>query len=202
MVKGSMPNLIKRIKRHFYHFFIGDKILKFGHPTEIFDGDRVWLISDMHFNHRNMLKWCRPEFHNVQQMNSRLIQNWNYHVNRNDRVFCLGDFGDSRFLRKLNGKVTLAKGNHDKKQWNRQFVVQYKDLKLLFLHDPDSTMTNWFDGDWIIHGHHHINTPFVDVHRKRVNVSVEVINYTPISMEHLYQILQESKGYNDNRPVL
>ncbi|PKL63634.1 MAG: hypothetical protein CVV32_12690 [Methanomicrobiales archaeon HGW-Methanomicrobiales-3] len=198
----GMPNLIKRIKRHLYNFFIGEKIIKFGHPIDILDGNRVWLISDMHFNHRNILKWSRPEFRNVQEMNRRLISNWNHHVGKNDRVFCLGDFGDQRFMRKLNGKITLAKGNHDHRQWNRQFVVKYKDMKFLFIHDPDYQMTNWFDGDWIIHGHTHNNTPFIDIGRKRVNVSVEVINFTPITMEHLYQLLKESPNYRENRPLL
>jgi hypothetical protein len=35
-----------------------------------------------------------------------------------------------------------------------------------------------------------------------VNVSVEVINFTPITMEHLYQLLKESPNYRENRPLL
>ena len=185
---GYMSDLIKKIKRHFYNFFIGNRIIKFGNPIEILDGNRVWLISDMHFSHRKLLGWSRPEFHNVKEMNNRMISNWNHRVGNYDRVFCLGDFWDNRYLRRLNGKITLAKGNHDKKQWNRQFVVKYKDMKFLFLHDPDSRMTDWFDGDWIIHGHTHINSPFIDIARKRVNVCVEMINYTPISMEEIYAL--------------
>jgi calcineurin-like phosphoesterase family protein len=75
-------------------------------------------------------------------------------------------------------------------------------MKFLFIHDPDYHMTNWFDGDWIIHGHTHTNTPFIDISRKRVNVSVEMINYTPLTMERLYQILKESPNYLENRPLL
>jgi len=129
------------------------------------------------------------------------MANWNFHVGQYDRVFCLGDFGDARMLKQLNGKITLAKGNHDNKQWNRQFVISYRDMEFLVLHDPDSYATNWFDGDWIIHGHTHVNSPFIDINKKRVNVSVEAINYTPITMEEIYSIIQESKSYNDNRPV-
>lgn len=197
---GYMSNLLKKIKHRFYNFFIGDKIIKFGNPVEVLDGNRVWLISDMHFSHGKLLGWSRPEFHNVREMNNRMVSNWNYHVGTYDRVFCLGDFWDNRYLGRLNGKITLAKGNHDKKQWNRQFIVKYKDMKFLLLHDPDSQITNWFDGDWIIHGHTHINTPFIDIARRRVNVCVERINYTPISMEEIYKIVQESKNYHDNRP--
>jgi calcineurin-like phosphoesterase family protein len=194
-----------RIKHHFYKIFIGNRQIKFDSPTsgEIINGKRVWFISDMHFGHNNIIKWCRPEFRNLKDMHKRMIANWNFHVSRNDRVFCLGDFGDSRVLKKLNGKVTLVKGNHDKKQWNKQFVLKYRDMKFLVLHDPDDPKndSSWFDGDWIIHGHTHVNSPFVNIKRNRVNVSVEVINYTPISMEEIYSILQESETYHGNRSV-
>lgn len=197
-----MKHFISKVKNYFYRKLIGDRIIKFGNPIEIIDGNRVWFISDMHFGHRNIIKWCRPEFRNLRDMHKRIISNWNYHVGNYDRVFCLGDFGDARNLRRLKGKITLAKGNHDKKQWNKQFIIQYRDMKFLVLHDPDSMTTNWFDGDWIIHGHTHINSPFIDIGRKRINVSVEAINFSPITMAQIYDIVQESKNYHDNRPVL
>jgi len=196
-----MSHFIRKVKNFFYRTFIGNRIVRFGNTIDVIDGKRVWFISDMHFGHRNIIQWCRPEFRNLNEMHRRLISNWNFVVGRYDRVFCLGDFGDFRLFRKLKGKITLAKGNHDNKQWSKQYVLRYRGMKFLVLHDPDSLATNWFDGDWIIHGHTHINTPFIDIRRKRVNVSVEVINYTPITMEDIYNIIQESKNFRDNRPV-
>lgn len=196
-----MPYFFRKVKNFFYRLFIGNRIVRFGDTVDVIDGKRVWFISDMHFGHKNIIRWCRPEFHNLKDMHRRLISNWNVHVGRYDRVFCLGDFGDFRLFKKLKGKITLAKGNHDKKQWNRQFVLNYRGMKFLVLHDPDYLATNWFYGDWIIHGHTHINSPFIDIRRKRVNVSVEAINYTPITMEEIFNIIQESKNYRDNRPV-
>lgn len=194
-----MSYSLQKIKHFFYKTFIGNQIIKFENPIKVINGNHVWFISDMHFGHRNIINWCRREFKNTKTMHQRLISNWNFHVGHYDRVFCLGDFGDFRHFKKLNGKITLVKGNHDNKQWNKQYIIQYRDLKFLALHDPDSRDTSWFDGDWIIHGHTHINSPFIDISRKRVNVSVEVINYTPISMEEIYTIVQESKNYNTNR---
>jgi calcineurin-like phosphoesterase family protein len=133
-----------------------------------------------------------------------MISNWNFNVGNFDRVFCLGDFGDFRYKKQLKGKITISKGNHDRKQWDIQFILKYRDIKFLVLHDPDDSRnaTDWFDGDWIIHGHTHLNSPFIDVFKKRVNVSCEVINFTPINLEELYNILMDSKDYNDNRTVL
>ena len=194
-----MSHFYEKIKNQFIKSLFGNRIME---NEEILDGEKVWFISDMHFGHRNIIKWCRHDcFKNLKQMNERMISNWNYHVGSYDRVFCLGDFGDFRYKRRLKGKITIAKGNHDRKQWNRQYVLKYKGLKFLILHDPDDD-SNWFDGDWIIHGHTHINTPFIDIINKRVNVSVEMINYTPITMEKIYKIVEESKTYKDNRKYL
>lgn len=76
--------------------------------------------------------------------------------------------------------------------------MKYRDLKFLVVHNPDDN-TRWFNDGWIIHGHTHVNTPFIDIHRKRVNVSCEMINYTPITMEKIYSIIKESVNYRDNR---
>jgi calcineurin-like phosphoesterase family protein len=191
-----MSRILRKIKNFFYKVFIGNRIMK---NDEILDGERVWFISDMHFGDRNIIKWCRGEyFKNLYQMHQRMISNWNYHVGIFDRVFCLGDFGDFGFKQQLKGKITLAKGNHDNKQWNRQYILKYRDMKFLILHDPDNA-TNWFTGGWIIHGHTHVNSPFIDITNMRVNVSVEMINFTPISMESIYNIVKESANFKDDR---
>ena len=204
----NSSHFIKKIKLLIYNIFIGNRIQKSKgtHWNEILDGKRVWFISDMHFDHENIIKWCRSgSFKNIKQCNGRIIQNWNYHVGTYDRVYCLGDVGNFHLLKKLKGKITIAKGNHDGRQWDTQYILEYRGLKFLVLHDPDDSDhndTSWFDGDWIIHGHTHINSPFIDIRRKRVNVSCEVINYSPICMEDIYSIIQESNNYNGNRDVL
>lgn len=194
-----MTKFFRKLSSSAYNFFIGNKILK---DDEILDGKRVWFVSDPHFSHRNIIKYCRSDcFRNLQEMHSRIISNWNYKVGKHDRVYCLGDFGNFKFKKYLNGRITLAKGNHDKRQWNRQYILKYKDLTFLVIHDPYDA-TEWFNQGWIIHGHSHNNSPFIDIRRGKINVSVEVINYTPINMEDLYKIIKESKDYCANRQFL
>jgi len=199
-----MPSLPKKFSKFVYDNVTRDKIWREikANNWEILDGNRFWLISDMHFNHRKILHCCRIDcFSTLQQMNKKMVDNWNYQVGNFDKVLNVGDFGDWRYIKKLNGSTTIAKGNHDKKQWNRQYVLNYLDMKFLVVHDPNNA-TSWFDGDWIIHGHTHLNTPFIDIYRKRVNVCVEVINYSPINIKDLYGIIQESKNYKDVRWTL
>jgi len=81
-----------------------------------------FYISDLHLDHANMLKFepeSRP-FENIDQMNRALIQYWNDKVGPYDDVYILGDFcfdnngrRATEFLKQLNGKKYLIKGNHD-----------------------------------------------------------------------------------------
>jgi len=199
--------LVKKIRLFLYTTFIGNRIQKSKgtHAYRILDGRRVWFISDMHFDENKILKWCRrPFFRDVIQSNHRIIKNWNDHVGNYDRVYCLGDVGNEHLLQELKGKITVTRGNHDGRQWDTQYILEYRGMKILVIHDPDDpgNDTGWFDGDWIIHGHTHVNSPFIDIRKKRVNVSCEVINFSPISMEDIYTIIQESKNYRANRAVL
>ncbi|MDP3443476.1 MAG: hypothetical protein Q8T08_11520, partial [Ignavibacteria bacterium] len=51
-----------------------------------------------------------------------------------------------------------------------------------------------FDG-WIIHGHHHNNNtewfPFFCPEKKRINVSVELVKYQPVSLDFIVSLIKE-----------
>lgn len=59
----------------------------------------IWLISDTHFNHANILKFTdsrtglpvRPGFESVDHMNEHMIERWNSVVKPGDIVYHLGD---------------------------------------------------------------------------------------------------------------
>lgn len=57
-----------------------------------FDGSRVFFTSDTHFNHTNIIRFCERPFERVDEMNEKLIDNWNSVVSPEDFVFHLGDF--------------------------------------------------------------------------------------------------------------
>ncbi len=93
----------------------------------------TWFVSDLHLNHRNIIKYCNRPWNSgmdengnivvtdedVERMNEDLIRNWNSVVGKNDVVYNLGDFalGDRsripEFVSRLNGKINLVMGNHD-----------------------------------------------------------------------------------------
>ena len=80
----------------------------------------IYFTSDTHFGHARIIELCARPFANVDEMNEALIQKWNAVVGPDDVVYHLGDFfmgpKETVLLRKrLNGKIVLIKGNHDKK---------------------------------------------------------------------------------------
>ena len=89
----------------------------------------IWFTSDMHLGHKNILKFCNRPFDNVEEMNFKLIENWNSKVKENDIVFNLGDvaFGNPSFIKdclsQLKGKHYLIIGNHDLKNLNNKSVL-------------------------------------------------------------------------------
>jgi len=87
----------------------------------------IWVISDTHFRHSNILKFTdshtkklvRPGFSDVDEMDEYMIQQWNSVVKEGDIVYHLGDvlIGDIEWFKKnwprLKGSKRLIVGNHD-----------------------------------------------------------------------------------------
>ena len=79
-----------------------------------------YLISDTHFNHLNIIKYCNRPFETVEEMNEFIIQKWNNTISNDDTVYFLGDFclGNREKVielgHRLNGHKILILGNHDR----------------------------------------------------------------------------------------
>lgn len=166
--------------------------------------ERVWAISDTHFWHHNIIKYCERPFINVEQMNTQMVLSWNEHVKKNDLVFHLGDvsFGDAEqtidILSQLNGRLVLIAGNHDRHtKWkkkdptllNRFFleIVDYKrynhyGLKFVLCHFP---FASWERNYINLHGHTH--GKYKDQNRQ-LDVGVDVIGYAPILLDEAYSL--------------
>lgn len=176
----------------------------------------IYLISDLHLDHKNIMGYCDRPFSSVEEMNRTIIDNWNEVVEEDDFVYLVGDlaFGRRRskmryWLKKLNGNVILILGNHDKGYLDSivhadKCVLFYKGKKFLLIHDPK--MVNSGD-DWVIHGHEHNNKPekypFMNGKNRTINVSVELINYTPISLDFLVDKMEDVVYWKaiDKEPV-
>lgn len=156
----------------------------------------TWLISDTHFDHNNIIRYCGRPFSSVTEMNTVLLDNWNSLVQPQDTIYFLGDLAFGRgsrpaqwWLRQLKGNIMLIKGSHDNGLSAPHYRILHTALgDTLLLHDP-ADIPDWWPG-WTIHGHSHNTRPFIDPESKLVNVSVEAIDYRPVSLERIIERTQ------------
>ena len=164
-----------------------------------------FVISDLHLGHANICKFLRSDgitkvrpWDNPDEMNEALIENWNRVVSPNDVVYNLGDVVINRryleLLPRLNGDQRLILGNHDifhHDDYSKYFSRIHGSLKLdnyILSHYPVhvDSITQWCTEN--IHGHIHEK----DIPDARYyNVSVENINYTPVSLDELKLLIQK-----------
>ena len=51
-----------------------------------------YFISDLHFGHLNIIRLDNRPFTTLEEMDNKLIENWNNTVTRDDTIYILGDF--------------------------------------------------------------------------------------------------------------
>lgn len=163
---------------------------------------KIYLISDTHFGHRNIIRYCHRPFDSTDEMNRVMMENWNNTVNDQDLVYFAGDLGFRRhptryWLERLRGQIVFIKGNHDDGSVSSQSqaVFEYGGKRFYVSHYPSAAPTDWTD--WVIHGHKHNNDlnnfPFINGARKTINVSVELIDYKPACLDDFIEDLDGIK---------
>ena len=79
----------------------------------------IRYISDLHFDHADIIAFDNRPFDSVEEMNETLIARWNGVVGPEDFTWILGDFcaGEParwrEILSRLRGRKGLVVGNHD-----------------------------------------------------------------------------------------
>lgn len=177
----------------------------------------IFLTSDTHFNHLNILSYepeSRP-FANVEEMNEVIIERWNSVVSPEDEVYHLGDFfmgqltGIEPILNRLNGKITLIRGNHDQKNRIKIYeehgievknleYIQYKGKFFILCHFPianeefmrmvindNSEVVN-------LYGHVHSNAPKGYLNGT-YHVGMDTNNLTPISIQQIWEEIEKER---------
>ena len=190
----------------------------------------IWISSDFHFNHENILKFRDSttgvhvrgdRFQSVTEMNEYMIEQHNRTVKPGDIFYTLGDVfmgeGSREWFKKnwprLNGRKRLIVGNHDDIKFlssggfcqKVQMWRMFPEFGLMFSHVPlhiSSMYKHSIDRPLFgIHGHIHQNSSPVGPYR---NVCVEKTDYSPV---HIETLAEEAKKYfNDqwetDRPLL
>lgn len=165
-----------------------------------------YVISDHHFGHANIIEYCDRPFGSVGEMNATLLDRHYETVDSGDVLVHLGDVAMDmqngaetvEYFEQLDGDV-LIRGNHDVglDPGEAPFpvvescIVRHGDYRFYCTHRPEDVPDGW-DG-WVLHGHHHNNDtetyPFVAYDERRINVSSELLDYRPVTLETVTSLL-------------
>lgn len=158
-------------------------------PTQFPFDDQTWIISDTHFLHDNIDRYCnRPD-----GWQETIIENWNRLIRPEEIVFHVGDLALGKkeniegLASKLNGRLYLMRGNHDRRSngfYQRLGITLVPDphlmnqpsgINLVFSHRPIVPLE---PGVFNLHGHIH-NGVAPELGARQVNLCVEVRDYRP-----------------------
>lgn len=157
------------------------------------DLNHLWFTSDTHFGHEKTLNKAARPFNNTNEMDKEIIKNWNNIVKPNDVVYHLGDFGDLENIKKLNGRIRLIMGNHERKEgltkekllesgfeevYEHSTIIIADDLLMTLCHEPSKHNKNMFN----LFGHLH---NLVLLKEFGVNVGVDAQHFRPINMDRI-----------------
>jgi calcineurin-like phosphoesterase family protein len=152
----------------------------------------VFFAGDGHFGQKGVSNF-RKRFDSDLEHNAFIIENWFSTIGKRDTVYCLGDWVFDKkslsIMAALPGRKILLPGNHDKLRAREYLDVfddiigirSYKGLAWL-THCPMHPQELY--GKFNLHGHIHRNT-IQDV--RYVNVCMENIGYTPITLEDIME---------------
>ena len=155
-----------------------------------------YFISDTHFGHKNVIRFCNRPWKTVQEMNDGMVEIWNDHITDADRVFVVGDvfLMDSKdatpIINSLNGYKILIAGNHDRSEktmlscgfdeYHREYDYELDGFGIGLINHypmPDTVIVNR-GYNFLIHGH--IHDPPV-IRGLKINVAVDINDFKPIS---------------------
>lgn len=159
--------------------------------------NKVWIWSDTHFGHVNIIKYCNRPFKDIDDMDQTLERNWHNTVGPDDLLINCGDFTfkdttkANALIDRCPGTSLLIIGNHDYKKRNvlrpltfdfisESETFEFEGHEFILSHVPRLIRT--LGTAFNIHGH--IHDKFYEdngkISKYHSCVSVEHTNYKPV----------------------
>lgn len=186
----------------------------------------IYYTADTHFRDQAIMRKCQRPFKTLQEMEKKLINNWNCKINDDDDVYVLGDVVNENdqeaieVIRSLKGHKHLIVGNHDHvlldKLKNDGVFESIKFIELILDNNRKVCVCHYPLMDWIardensvlIYGHIHNKTRNNGIIYKKMkdfyagvpayNCGVDVCGFEPRTLDELI-ILKEA---NRNEPYI
>lgn len=166
----------------------------------------IYVISDTHFGHANIIRHCDRPFASADEMDAVLIENWNSVVSEDDDVYIVGDFAykvdhPEKYADMLKGRKHLVAGNHDRKNLKspefRKRFVEIKDMKtirhdgtsIVLCHYPLAEWDGMYRGAYHFFGHIHNNDNRAQQIMRSIenayNVGADSLGFTPRTIDEI-----------------
>lgn len=183
----------------------------------------IFFTADLHFGHKNIIRFDNRPFTTVEEMDRVLIERWNKKVKNEDTVYILGDvswYDDQKtceILSQLHGKKVLILGNHDRVRGHVrkcfEEICSYKEITLpcnihvVLCHYPITFFNRHHYGAYMFYGHVHNSHEWkmtenykygleqLDIKCNMFNVGCMVRNYEPVTFD---EILQQEERKNNH----
>ena len=187
--------------------------------------DKVYFTSDTHYFHKNIMEFSNRPFKDVDHMNDVLVDTWNSVVDPDDTVYHCGDVSlgpsnkTNNLLQRLNGKIHLIIGNHEKsilsnngckdrfESINQYLTVKVPDedarggnQEIFMCHYAMRVWDKSHHGKWHLYGHSHDSLEH-EVWGRSMDCGVDSAarilgSYIPFSYREIKQIMskREFKG--------
>lgn len=179
----------------------------------------IYLTSDLHFCHNRDFLYSPRGFTCVEDMNNRIVSNWNAIIRETDDVYVLGDLMLNNdvdglcLVECLRGRLHIVRGNHDSDrrielyrtchnvvEVENSLYLHYNGYHFYLTHYP--TITSNFDFDKPLKarlinlcGHSHIQDPFEDWTRYNAPIyhcELDAHNNEPVSLDDILCELQKN----------
>ena len=159
--------------------------------------NKLWFMSDLHYNHENVIKFNRRPFENVKEMNWHIEQELITKVGPGDILFDMGDLFWKTDETTMKNVISLASpkewykilGNHDNYNVYRKSYIgtlftllsdileinvdhEGRNYKLTLCHYPMISWNGKARGTLMIHGHCHGNID--DINTESTDLRVDV----------------------------
>jgi len=155
-----------------------------------------FFISDTHFGHQKIIKYCNRPFGNVEDMDCAMIAAWNAVVRTEDTVWHLGDFSLSSsrnkidfLLDSLHGTKHLIRGNHDHVKgvngWTsvqEMAEIECEGQRLFLCHYPMRDWPGKWHGAIHLYGHVHGN---LEPLAGSMDVGVDTWGGKPVTLDEI-----------------
>lgn len=172
------------------------------------DPRRIFFTSDTHFGHKNIIRSCGRPFNCELEMDCDLMEAWNDIVAKDDIVFHLGDFCHWRkdpkeYLKDLNGRIILCKGNHDRDVSGFEFSDQIIEVRIngqdvVMCHYPMRSWNKSHYGSWHLYGHTHEKCGPYDLKSMSFNVGVDNWDFSPITFLQVQSSMNFKKELDES----